>query len=231
MQITHPTDYPEEYTRWFVNFFGRDFIVTPDVLIPRLETECLVRRARKIIESPNHLNNNPMIVVDIGCGSGIIGTSVADLAEEIIFLDISPEALRVTETNFRKYFPNKKAQFILSDLLLNLELGTFNLESTNLLFLTNLPYIRDADWINMSSDTVYEPKLALFWWEKTGFELYERLFTQLWTLHFESLTLIFEFGFDQREVTEKILNQYPNWEYIFFADYTGIERFGIITNK
>ncbi len=93
-----------------MHFFGRDFIVTPDVLIPRLETECLVRRARQLLQPKT-------IVVDIGCGSGIIGTSVADLADEVIFLDISPEALTITEKNFRLHFPEKKAQFIVSDLL------------------------------------------------------------------------------------------------------------------
>ena len=47
-QKKHPKDYPEEYVTGTVTFFGREFHVTPDVLIPRLETEGLVRRARKI---------------------------------------------------------------------------------------------------------------------------------------------------------------------------------------
>lgn len=153
--------------------------MNPDVLIPRLETECLVRRARKIIQE-QHIKT----VIDIGSGSGIIGTSVADLVDEVIFLDISPEALRVTEKNFRTYFPDKKAQFIVSDLLSSLQNSSRVIsESKNLLFLTNLPYIKDADWKNMSEDTIHEPRLALFGGEKTGFELYERLFTQLYNLN------------------------------------------------
>jgi methylase of polypeptide subunit release factors len=83
---------------------------------------------------------------------------VADLADEIIFLDISPEALGITEKNFRNHFPDKKAQFILSDLLSEIPI----LQDSNILFLTNLPYIRSEDWINMSADTVHEPRLALF---------------------------------------------------------------------
>jgi methylase of polypeptide subunit release factors len=97
-------------------------------------------------------------VVDIGCGSGIIGTSVADLADEVIFLDVSHDALRVAEENFRTHFGDKKAQFIVSDLLSNLP----DIAHSNTLFLTNLPYIKDEDWKNMSADTVHEPKLALF---------------------------------------------------------------------
>jgi release factor glutamine methyltransferase len=73
--------------------------VSPDVLIPRLETECLIRRARRIIKEKNIQQ-----VIDIGCGSGIIGTSVTDLVDEVIFLDISPEALQITKKNFRSNF-------------------------------------------------------------------------------------------------------------------------------
>lgn len=216
-----PENYPEEYITGKVNFFGRDFVVTPDVLIPRLETEWLVRRARKILQP----TNQPTIVVDIGCGSGIIGTSVADLADEVIFLDISPAALAIAEKNFHSHFPDKKAQFIVSDLLENLPY--IKNQESRILFLTNLPYIKNDDWIHMSEDTVHEPKLALFWGEKTGFELYEKLFEQFLHLNI-SFSCLFEFGFDQREVAESVTKQYPDWNYTFFADYAGIERFGEI---
>ncbi len=234
-------DYPQEYITGRITFFGRDFVMTPDVLIPRLETESLVRRARQILNSPplrgsqrGYPTQPPLqgeertIVVDIGCGSGIIGTSVADLADEVIFLDISPEALRVAEQNFRTHFPEKKAQFIVSDLLSNLP----TLKDSNIIFVTNLPYIKDEDWENMSADTVYEPKLALFWWEKTGFEMYERLFEQIVQFttillsYYPTILLLYEFWFDQRDIAEDIVKKYPQWEYSFFADYAGIERFG-----
>ena len=145
----------------------------------------------------------------------------------MIFLDISPEALRVTEQNFRTHFPDKKAQFIVSDLLSNLPKSEAQSE---IFFVTNLPYIKDEDWQNMSADTVHEPKLALFGGERTGFEMYERLFEQFHSMHSALCTLhcIFEFGFDQREVAEEVVKKYPQWEYSFFADYAGVERFGEI---
>ncbi len=221
---SHPIDYPEEYTKWSVHFFGRDFIVTPDVLIPRLETECLIRRARKLI-----LEKNIQQVIDIGCGSGIIGTSVADLIDTVVFLDISPEALRITETNFFSSFPGKQADFIMSDLLTWLSESSLNW-NLPILFLTNLPYIKDADWNNMSADTQFEPKIALFGGEKTGFELYERLFMELAKLpiRVNQGHCIFEFWYDQREIAEATLKQFPHWKCCFFADYAGIERFGEI---
>lgn len=276
-----PPDYPVEYIEWKVRFFGRDFIVTPDVLIPRLETESLVRRARiilkmmkgKIMDSkekgiiaknrglgmetvwvrwkkeewwatrtsfsiPNGFGTfatkstengvwKKIIIVDIGCGSGIIGTSLADLADEVIFLDISPAALEIAERNFHTHFPDKEAEFIVSDLLTN----TPTLQHSNILFVTNLPYIRDEDWQHMSADTVHEPRLALFGGEKTGFELYEKLFQELDALQLptSNFQLLFEFWFDQREVAEEVVKKYPHWEYSFFADYAGVERFGEIT--
>ncbi len=180
-----------------MRFFGREFIVTPDVLIPRLETESLVRRARKILQHSNTPTLQHSIVVDIGCGSGIIGTSVADLADEVIFLDISPAALLIAERNFRTHFPEKKAQFIVSDLLSDLPSNIPRFQDSNIHYLTNLPYIKAEDWENMSPDTRHEPRLALFGGESTGFELYERLFDQISSLptlqHSNTLTLIFEF--------------------------------------
>lgn len=218
-----PENYPEEYTKWMVHFFWRDFFVTPDVLIPRLETECLVKRARQILQAPTNLPTyQPTTVIDIGCGSGIIGTSVADLVDEVIFLDISWAALEVTKKNFQSHFPNKKAQFILSDLLSNLPIQKLS----SALFLANLPYIKDEDWKNMSLDTQFEPKLALFGGEKTGFELYEKLFEQIYSLSISGASCIFEFGFDQREIAETTIQKYQNWKYDFFSDYAGIERFG-----
>ena len=215
-----PTNYPEEYITGSVSFLGRDFSVNPSVLIPRLETETLIKRARKILQE-----STIDTVIDIGCGSGIIGTSVAELADHIIFLDISPEALHTTETNFRKYFKEKKAEFILSDLLYPVD-GSQIPHSWSILFLTNLPYIRDADWQNMSPDTIHEPKLALFWWEKTWFEMYERLFREFSLLEKNrEYIAICEFGFDQRDIAESVIKTYPNWKYSFFPDYAGIERF------
>ena len=180
-----------------------------------------MKRARQIFQAPTNLPTyQPTTVIDIGCGSGIIGTSVADLVDEVIFLDISETALEVTKKNFQIHFPDKKAQFIISDLLSNLpSYHPTNQDPTNMLFLTNLPYIKDEDWKNMSPDTQFEPKLALFGGEKTGFELYEKLFEQIHSLSITRASCIFEFGFDQREIAETTIQKYQDWKYDFFSDY------------
>jgi methylase of polypeptide subunit release factors len=81
----------------------------------------------------------------------------------------------------------------------------------------------------MSADTVHEPRLALFGGEQTGFEMYERLFAQLSELQLAHFQLLCEFGFDQRKIAESVLNQYPQWQSSFFADYAGIERFAEVS--
>jgi release factor glutamine methyltransferase len=210
-------DYPEEYIRGEVIFFGKKFFVTPDVLIPRLETESLVRRARKIIQS-----NQISTVIDIGTGSGIIGVSCADDVEKTIFVDISGEALSVAKKNYREYFSLEKAEFIQSDLFASLP----HVVLENTLIVSNLPYIHEGDWENMSEDTQFEPKLALFGWETTGFELYQRFFEELeiYSKDSQNLHCLIEFGYDQRDICELELKKY-GWKYTFFIDYAGIERF------
>lgn len=181
-----PENYPEEYIHGEVEFFGKKFFVNENVLIPRLETESLVRRARKILA-----NGSFVSVADIGSGSGIIGISVADLVKEIFFIDISKNALEVARKNFEKnrekYFPDCDRNFWNQDLL---EKIPKHWENGKILLLTNLPYIKNGDWENMSEDTRFEPKTALFGGEKTGFELYEKLFTEIFEKNLHGVILI-----------------------------------------
>ncbi len=212
-------NYPLEYHLGKVTFYGREFLVTPDVLIPRLETEGLVRRAREVWRQWKY-----EFIIDIGSGSGIIWTSLADMADEVIFIDISPEAMAITQQNFRKYYKDKSAKFIIWDLLDSEELWT--LQWKNILLLANLPYIKKDDWEHMSPDTKHEPELALFGGETTGFELYERLFLQIREWQYRGVCII-EFGFDQREIAKNTIQKF-GWNFVFFPDFAGIERFAQI---
>lgn len=80
----------------------------------------------------------------------------------------------------------------------------------------------------MSPDTRYEPELALFGGDVTGFELYEKFFAQIpdfiskYTP--QSLTILIEMGDDQQEIATQVLREY-GWNFEFFADLRGIERF------
>ena len=225
--IQHP-DYPEEYILGRVQFFSKDFVITPDVLIPRLETECLVRKARNIARTYEECG-----LIDIGTGSWIIGISCVDI-ESITHLelrDISEEALTVARNNALALMQRKDIilEFTHSNLLEDYAKGVKSLPPTPLIITANLPYIKWGDWENMSPDTHFEPELALFWWDETGFELYDILFEHITSLkHTYILHLIIEFWFDQTEIAKKKIEEI-GWQYEIFPDYAGIERFASIT--
>lgn len=96
---------------------------------------------------------------------------------EVFAVDVSPGALAIAEKNAKNQ--GKKMTFLESDLLKTFLQENTDLYGKNICIVTNLPYIKQDDWENMSSDTVHEPKLALFGGSHTGFELYEELFAQI----------------------------------------------------
>lgn len=222
MSNTDHPDYPAEYQKGEVTFYGKTYFVDESVLIPRLETEVLVKKAREYLQT-----HSVDVIVDMGSWSGIIGTSLADQVSQVIFVDISAAALALSRKNFEQHFWQKPAMFLCSHLFENFPL--WDLQGKRVLYVANLPYIRDGDRGNMSPDTAFEPSVALFGWPRTGFELYETFFRKLKEkelLDGGSASII-EFGYDQRELAGYILRLFP-WKTTFFADYSGIERFAMI---
>ncbi|MDD5376512.1 MAG: peptide chain release factor N(5)-glutamine methyltransferase [Candidatus Gracilibacteria bacterium] len=230
--------YPPEYTRGWVEFFYQKFQVNEHVLIPRFETEDLVREAIKIARDIVFDT-----LIDVGTGSGIIPLSILSVVDipQVFAVDLSSEALKVAEGNNRNQ--GKEITFLESDLLgvfLNESVETrliVSLQNKNILIVTNLPYIRNGDWDNMSKDTRYEPGIALFGGTETGFELYEKLFIQI-PVFFEKhqpgeLLILAEMGEDQEETATRTLESLAlivagnkrKLDFSFFADCFGIRRF------
>ena len=151
-------------------FFGMEFDITPDVLIPRPETELLVEKAI------SRLHGSPVIrtVADIGTGSGIIAISIAVHAPglKILATDISPEALDVANRNARKFGVEDKIQFIECDIL-PARPEVFSTEEHLDLICANLPYIPTG---TLHSLSIYgrEPALALDG-GPDGLDLYRKL--------------------------------------------------------
>lgn len=224
--------YPEEYTRGWVEFFYQRFAVNEHVLIPRLETESLVREAVKYCRS-----NSLDVLIDIGTGSGIIPLSILSVLDipQVFAVDISSEALEVAKKNCLDH--GKNITFLESDLL-EVFLGDNNIPPfvstsplspllegegrySNILLTANLPYIKQDDWENMSADTIHEPRLALFGGKQTGFELYEKLFAQIgdFTEKYRptKLTILAEMGEDQVDIATEVLAKH-GWKFSFFAD-------------
>lgn len=154
---------PLAYIRGKAPFYGRDFLVTADVLVPRPETE----------ESITLLTNLklPEIsrIADIGTGSGCIAITVAleFKQSKVDAYDISPAAIAVAKKNNATW--GTQVHFAVSDLLHN------NAQPYDVL-IANLPYVPDNYPINKAA--TFEPKQALFA-GKDGLDVYRRLFIQL----------------------------------------------------
>lgn len=156
---------PLPYILGHWEFFGMDFDITPDVLIPRPETELLVEKAIKWL-SANPLKRS---VADIGTGSGIIAASIAMNVPDakILATDISPAALKVAQKNAIKFNVQDRIRFMQCNLLPQ------EVDSNIDLLCANLPYIPTQ---TMQELPIYgrEPTLALDGGED-GLDLYRSL--------------------------------------------------------
>ena len=146
-------------------FYGYDFYVDENVLIPRPETELIVEEVSKILTANKKFN-----LIDIGTGSGCIIISILnELAKnknkKVIHSayanDISCEAIKIARINAKKYNLNKKIKFIENDFGKFLDEKDFY-NSNELIITANLPYIKNEDYKNLSVNVKkYEPKIAL----------------------------------------------------------------------
>jgi release factor glutamine methyltransferase len=153
-------------------FYGYDFYVDKDVLIPRPETEIIVEEVLKILNRKEN-SKNKINLIDIGTGSGCIMISILnELAknknDKVIHSayanDISCEAIKIAKINSEKYNLSKKIKFIKNDFEFFLDnLNKKNIYNSDELIITaNLPYIKNDGYKNLSvSVKKYEPKVAL----------------------------------------------------------------------
>ncbi len=148
-------------------FYGREFIVTPDVLIPRPETETLIDVAKKHIQPNNH-------ALDVGTGSGCVGVTLKLEYPNITMTlgDISKTALSIARKNAH-VLGAKPIRFVVSDLLSHW-LGHEHPKQFNMI-IANLPYV-DTTW-ETSPETAHEPTMALYA-ESGGLALIYKLIEQ-----------------------------------------------------
>jgi release factor glutamine methyltransferase len=154
-------------------FFGYDFYVDENVLIPRPETELIVEEVLKIITGVHTLVCRNFNLIDIGTGSGciiisILNELVKNKNDKVIHSayanDVSQKAIKITKVNAKKYNLNKKIKFIKNDLEKFLDnLNKKDIYNSNEIIITaNLPYIKNDNYKNLSEDIKkYEPKIAL----------------------------------------------------------------------
>lgn len=148
-RLTRGEPLPYVLGEW--EFYGLTMRVTPDVLIPRPETELLVETAQAWLQS----NPGRRLGADIGTGSGCIPVALAMHVPDLHMTaaDISPAALDVARSNVARYFLRERVHLVQSDLMEKVP-GPFNLITAN------LPYIPEARLPELAV-TKWEPRVAL----------------------------------------------------------------------
>jgi release factor glutamine methyltransferase len=147
---------PMAYIRGRQEFYGRDFVVTPDVLIPRPETELLIDEALLLLPALGF--SRSLRVIDIGTGSGCIAITLAlEFPEaEYFATDVSPAALDVARNNAARLNAAGRITFVQGSLLGGVS-GPCNL------IVSNPPYVAEQDRPSLQAEVAqYEPAAALF---------------------------------------------------------------------
>lgn len=199
-------------------FYGRPFTVTPQVLIPRPETELLVELVLDWARA-----HHAATIADIGTGSGIIAiTLAAEMpALRLFAIDLSAAALAVARTNAERYGVAKRITFLAGDLLQPLAtVAGAQLDAV----VANLPYIAEEEFPALMPEVRdYEPREALLAGEG-GLALIRRLLRESVTVVRPRGLLAIEVGQGQAQRVAELLTT-AGWEQVhIYSDYGGIPR-------
>lgn len=187
---------PLAYILGYKDFYGRKFMVTPDVLIPRPETEAIINLAKELKSQK---------ILDVGTGSGCIAITLKlELPDsDVVALDISSKALKIAEQNAAKL--GAKIAFRESDLLEKVQ------EEYNLI-VANLPYV-DKKWDWLSPELTFEPEQALFA-EDSGLYDIKRLISQVEQRLTNDGAVILESDLSQHEAIREYVEQNTNLSFV-----------------
>lgn len=215
VQYRVKTGLPVQYITGFADFMGEKFIVNEDVLIPRDETELLVRECVRLIKE-NNLEN----ALEIGSGSGCISCMCAKLSGiQVLGVDISNEALHVSIDNATRLNLFNKAIFRKSDIYSKIK----DYEKFDII-ISNPPYIPLKEKGTLQKEVQFEPETALFTKDDLGLEFYERIIKDARKFLNDNGRIAFELGINQAKCVKHILetNGFKNINIV--NDLAGIER-------
>jgi release factor glutamine methyltransferase len=212
---------PLQYITGTQDFYGREFRVTPDVLIPRPETELLVEAAlEEIADVPAPL------ICDVGTGSGCIAVTL--LCERpdarAVAVDISGAALVVATENARRLGVDDRMELKISDCFDALDKTTFDL------IVSNPPYVSADALAGLQREVRdHEPLVALSP-GADGLRVIRRLLQQAPAFLKPDGHLIVEIGFDQGEAVQKLIDP-EVWRLVEIRpDLQGIPRILVVTS-
>lgn len=209
------THQPIQYIIGQADFMGEKFIVNSSVLIPRDETEILVRKAIEIIKE-----NNFKQILDMCTGSGCIACMIAMLtSSQVMGIDISTEALHVAFSNMERFKLFNKATFRKSDLYTKIRP-----EEKFDLIVSNPPYIPPEMKKSIQKEVTFEPDLALYTSDEKGVEFYEKITKDATKFLNKGGYLLFELGIGQSKDVAEVLKESGFVDIQVIKDLAGIDR-------
>ncbi len=217
-------------------FMGEDFIVNENVLIPRDETEILVRKAVEKVkrkketgkrkQKPQNCSTVQLLdcstqkILDIGTGSGCIACMIAKLTDaQVLGVDVSINALQVAIENSSRLKLFNKAIFRKSDIFSNVKQD----EKFDMI-ISNPPYIPINEKNRLQTEVGFEPDLALFAKDIDGIEFYEKITTKAPEFLNEGGYLMFELGINQANAVRTLMTKSGFKNIEIEKDLAGIER-------
>lgn len=202
-------------------FWSLPFKVTPDVLIPRPETEILVGEALNIL-SPQGKTGGQVRILEIGTGSGAISVALAKEVPgaSLIATDLSRKTLAVAADNARQHGVTGQIRFLPGDLFEAVEK-----EETFDLILTNPPYIPADQWPSLMPDVRdFEPRVALDG-GADGLSFFRRALPKVAGFLNTGGWFLAEIGAGQEQKVRQIAEKNPELDSFAFAkDLAGIKR-------
>lgn len=206
---------PIQHIIGLADFMGEKFIVNEHTLIPRDETEFLVREAVRIIKE-----NDLKQAIEIGAGSGCVACMIAKLSDvPVIGVDISNEALHIALDNATKHNLFNKAIFRKSDVYSNVrEREKFDI------IISNPPYIPISEKGKLQKEVEFDPEIALFTQDEDGIEFYKRIIEGAARLFVKRGFVVFELGINQAPLVEKIFIENGFKNIKITKDLAGIDR-------
>lgn len=238
---------PIAYILKHKEFFGLDFIVNKDTLVPRPETELMVEQALSSVIR-HQASDEKITVIDVGTGSGCIITALAhgtkDNGHTFFATDISKGALRIAKKNAKIHSLDKKIKFLhgslLSPLIENCKFLPQDypvgekIVNSRMIILANLPYLSKEIYSSAPVDVKkFEPKSALYSPEQ-GLQYYRKLLEQIKELLISNdelqITAFFEISPEQKTSLTKIIKViFPFAKIEFSKDLAGKWRICKIT--
>jgi release factor glutamine methyltransferase len=206
---------PMQYIFGEAEFYRLPFRVTPDVLIPRPETEHAVE---KVLELAAKFSN-PRIV-DVGTGSGAIAIALAHEVPDAVVTatDLSAAALSVARESAQRNGVEDRVRFLEGDLLEPVVREQFDI------VVSNPPYVPEADRESLAVEVrEYEPGQALFA-GADGLDVYERLILQAYAALASGGYLVLEIGYGQEPPVGALLGEAGFENVEFSPDLRGIPR-------